>query len=120
MTRDCPIDWEALDEHFVGDAPLIAVIGSMFLDSTDSLIRRLECAMASGESLAIRLAAHTVKGSLTQIFAKDAQILVESIEKRAIEGEVEELEEDVTKLVHHIEAIKAALEEYAESHPPAQ
>jgi hypothetical protein len=76
--------------------------------------------MASGESLAIRLAAHTVKGSLTQIFAKDAQILVESIEKRAIEGEVEELEEDVTKLVHHIEAIKAALEEYAESHPPAQ
>ena len=118
MTNDCPIDWEAFDKHFVGDSQLMAVLGSVFLDCVDDQTKRLKNAMASGEAPAVGLAAHSLRGSVSQVFAKDAQALVESIESRANGGQVEELEEDVATLLAQVEAIKAAIEEYHISHPP--
>ena len=108
---DSPVDWDEFTRQLDGDAELIEVLRTMFLETVDEQLEHVEQAVAAGETSAISVAAHTLKGSVAQIFAEQARRLAEGIEAKA-DGRVstiESFDEAVCELRLQVEAVKAVV-----------
>ena len=106
---DSPVDWDEFTRQLDGDVELIEVLRTMFLESVDEQFEHVEHAVAAGEATAIAVAAHTLKGSVAQIFAEPARRMAESIEAKA-DGRpsaIESFAEAVEELRLQVEAVKA-------------
>jgi HPt (histidine-containing phosphotransfer) domain-containing protein len=106
---DSPVDWDEFTRQLDGDAELIEVLRTMFLESVDQQFEHVEQAVAAGEATAIAVAAHTLKGSVAQIFAEQARRMAESIEAKADgrPSNIESFVEAVEELRLQVEAVKA-------------
>ncbi len=106
---DSPVDWDEFTRQLDGDAELIEVLRTMFLESVDEQLEHVEQAVAAGEATAIAVAAHTLKGSVAQLFAEQARSLAESIEDKA-DGRpsaIESFDDAVGELRLQVEAVRA-------------
>ncbi len=110
-STDSPVDWDEFTRQLDEDAELIEILRTMFLESVDEQFEQVEQAVAAGEAQAIGAAAHTLKGSVAQIFAEQARRLAEAIEAKA-DGRpstIESFEQAVEELRLQVEAVKAVV-----------
>jgi two-component system sensor histidine kinase/response regulator len=61
-----------LSERLAGDMVLLRDLGDLFLEDYPNLIKRIENALQSQDSVALKKAAHTLKGSVANFSAQQA------------------------------------------------
>ena len=81
-----PIDWAAALEGTDGDRELLADVVGAFLEEADVLVPGLRRAAAAGDAVALRSAAHTLKGALLSVGANAVAADLIDLERHAAEG----------------------------------
>jgi HPt (histidine-containing phosphotransfer) domain-containing protein len=64
-----PVGLARLMEAAGGDKGVAAELASLFLETTEELVRRMSAALAAGDLQALRAAAHTLKGASANVGA---------------------------------------------------
>ena len=67
-----PLDWNALRENCAGDEGLVNEVLDLFRGEADGLVRDVGKAITEGDALAVKRAAHRLKGALVSLGAKPA------------------------------------------------
>ena len=83
-----------------------------FLSDSESRVSHLQRALAEGDSEALRRAAHSLKGSCSNIGASVLGSLCQSIEQAASQGELTGLECKLVELQSEFNQVKAQLDIY--------
>jgi HPt (histidine-containing phosphotransfer) domain-containing protein len=84
------VDWEKALERHLGDEPFLHQALGMFRSSAEALIRKIEVALASGETAQARLAAHGLKGSASMLSVNGLHRLAGELETAARDGDLAE------------------------------
>ena len=67
-----PLDWNALRENCAGDESLVNEVLDLFRAEADSLVSDVGAAITKGDAIAVKRAAHRLKGALVSLGAKPA------------------------------------------------
>jgi HPt (histidine-containing phosphotransfer) domain-containing protein len=81
-------DEPALLKTVQGDRALLGELTSLFLDEAPTYIGRLRFAIDGGDALAVRSAAHTLKGSAATLTAHRVAALARDLEMLAASGDL--------------------------------
>lgn len=98
----------ALGDEMEDDSFLKEVIDIYLSDTPKRLAEIKEC-LASGDAQRLNRAAHSIKGSSSNLGAKKVIDLAKSIEEKSKES-LDNLEEDIAQLESSFVEVKAALE----------
>jgi HPt (histidine-containing phosphotransfer) domain-containing protein len=100
-----------LDElHEECGTEVLASIVDIFLEDASTGIRTARRLLANGDADALERAAHTLKGSCTNIGAQQLANVFADIEDRAEEGRLDGLEERIEEAVIQLEGVRRRLE----------
>jgi two-component system sensor histidine kinase/response regulator len=108
---DAGIDWDGALAAVAGDRDLLDAVVAAAIDEIPVLARAIGNAIEAGDAPALRLAAHSLKGSLRIFGELPAVESAARIEAIAREGKAEEAAALVEELRVHLEAVAALLRE---------
>jgi HPt (histidine-containing phosphotransfer) domain-containing protein len=80
-------DKAAMMENFAGDAELFVQIAEIFLDDVPAQLADLQAAEDAGDLVALRAAAHKLKGSVASFAAEDAHVAAKKLEQACKDGD---------------------------------
>ncbi len=92
------VDEEGFADLMSGDEALMAKVAGLYLNSYPKRIERLRATIESGDAAEVRMAAHSLKGAVSNIAAKRAVELSGRMEKLAEEGTLEGVPELMDQL----------------------
>jgi two-component system, sensor histidine kinase and response regulator len=103
------VDWDLARENTNDDAALLSELITAFLDEGPANMQSIRQAIAAHDARALRLAAHTLKGSL-RIFGNDsARDLAEALELKGQQGETTGTAALTAELQQQLDAVLTAL-----------
>ncbi len=103
------LDCAALLEHMEGDPELLAEMVGLFLQDCPQLLAALREALARGDAGALRRAAHTLKGTVSNFAAPAATAAALRLERMGREGDLSQAAEGCAALETEIERLKPLL-----------
>lgn len=110
-----PLDWNALRENCAGDEGLVNEVLDLFRGEADGLVTDVGKAISAGDALAVKRAAHRLKGALVSLGAKPATEGARALEVCGGTGDLaparalyEKLEHEMTRLIRVISLPVAA------------
>ena len=86
-----PVDWEEFIATTDGDAEFAGELIQMFIESGDAVLRDIRDALQRGDALAVRQAAHSLKGSSASMCARATSEAAALLEAAARSGDITEL-----------------------------
>ena len=108
-TADANLDTAALLERCGGDSQLLSELAELFLTGHPQQLAAIRTAVERGDSKALELAAHTLKGALGNFGAHTAVALALRIETLARHGDLSEAHRACAELEREIDSLKPAL-----------
>jgi HPt (histidine-containing phosphotransfer) domain-containing protein len=113
FTAAAHLDWDAALTHVGGDRELLRELVAIFLEHCPHWLEDLETAVASGEAVRLRAAAHAFKNPLGSLGAKAAYELALRLEKMGREGRLAGTAEVHKALEAEIGRLQPVLHEFA-------
>jgi CheY-like chemotaxis protein len=80
-SADRLVDWERAFETVGGDQQLLCDLINVFLKDRDSMVANIEKAITARNDKELRLSAHSIKGALTHLGAKQSALLATKLEE---------------------------------------
>jgi len=111
---DTLVDAAAALAGLEGDRGLLAEIAAIFLDDTDKVLERMRSAIEAGDIDDLRLAAHNLKGSVSNFCAKRVEKTVVALEETACSGDLPAVSrafDDLQQELAHLQPELATLAE---------
>ena len=108
------IDWEALSENFDNDRNAIALVVDAFLDSVQQGLDDVRLAVNSGDARSIALAAHSLRGAMSNFGATAAVAVAQELESIGYGDASGDVKALLPRLEAEVRALVAAL--HADSH----
>jgi two-component system sensor histidine kinase/response regulator len=105
------IDWQALRDNCAGDDALVFEIVELFQREAPGLLADVQRAVGAREALAIRRAAHRLKGALVSLAAPQASSLAMELEQAGAENDLARVGPLGVALTHEMTRLLAALEQ---------
>ncbi|MGH9532152.1 MAG: response regulator [Terriglobales bacterium] len=96
------LDFEEVLEQLAGDKELLRELVELFLKNSPKTLAALHGGVETGNPKAVQAAAHSLKGTLGHLAAKDAVATAEELESRGREGNLEGAEALLTRLERQI------------------
>ncbi len=96
------------------DMELFREIAALFFDDSVKLLGEIREAITLGDMQKLELAAHTLKGAISNFFAKEAFDAALKMEMLAREKKLRELDSVYSELDHQIERLVTALWTFSE------
>ena len=93
----------------IGDEAIGREICDLFVAETTPRLQQLRTAVRDGDAEALRVGAHTLKGSASNVGAVAVSSAAAEIERRARAGELEDMDTVLTRLADAVELTRAAL-----------
>ncbi|MDA7977868.1 MAG: PAS domain S-box protein [Pirellulales bacterium] len=106
------LDWHTAWETVDGDLELLRELIGAFLQELPQLMQQLTDGIAKSKAKQVRMAAHTIKGSLRYFGAKTAYDLAFKLESGAEDGTMAEASDAVDSLRHELAAIDPLLRRF--------
>jgi two-component system, sensor histidine kinase and response regulator len=113
MPSDAAIDQQAIQELRDEGENLLSDLVEMFIREIPAQMATLEAALAKGDAGAIRLTAHTLKGTAANFCASRMQALARAIEERGRNGSLDgataifvELHAECTRVRDALKAVR--------------
>ncbi len=111
--RDAQVfDPAALRSRFDGDEELMREVISMFCADARGMIEGLRASVATGDARGVEHGAHTLKGCLGELCAKEAQALARDLELVGREGRCDEMTARFGALEAAVDELLAALDHH--------
>jgi HPt (histidine-containing phosphotransfer) domain-containing protein len=111
-------DWSAGLRRVGGDEGLLREIAGLMLDECPRLMTELHKHLAAGDVPRVRIAAHTLKGSLDNIGAAAARDLAEQVEEQARQGALHETAAVCQQLEKELDRLRPELAAVADGRLP--
>lgn len=108
------IDWEAALRQTGDDESLLHKLVAIFLDEGDMMLERVREAVASGDAIGLKYAAHSLKGALGYFSATTAHDLAYGLEQSAESGDLATAPELFEQLAEIYRQIKPDLVSFRE------
>jgi len=89
MATDKYLDNDDYAQRMDNDIGLMSELYQIFLEDSRNLIKEIDDAVSNNDSSALRISAHTLKGSSACISAKIIQSLASELEDLATEGNMQ-------------------------------
>ena len=105
-------DWSEALRAVKGDPTLLKVIMQTFLEETPHLVERIRTAIARGDGPALKIAAHSLKGSFRYLGIAPAFEQAFRLEKMGQEGNLANCQEVLEDLQGQITQIVPAVSQY--------
>ena len=86
----------------------------LFIQDSPQLVQALGMAVASGDRLELRSAAHALKGAVSNFGARHSQALAAELEKVARTGDLEDAQHLVDALTLEVDRLRSQLVEIAQ------
>jgi signal transduction histidine kinase/CheY-like chemotaxis protein len=106
------MDWSEALRSVQGDHDLLRSIAEAFLEECPGLLARIEKAIGQADAVALRVAAHTIKGSARYFGAKPTFEQAFDLEKMAGGGKLDRAEEMAAALHVELERLIPVLENF--------
>ncbi len=113
------LDWEAALRAVKGDPELLKVVVDAVLEEAPRLLAEMRQAIAAGNAAALRLSAHTLKGSIRYFGPSPAYQRASRLEAMGREGRLENAEEVLTALEGEMAQLTATLLQYGRQNDAA-
>ncbi len=91
-------DLGRLLQELGGDEAVLERMVELYEETTPKFIQNLKQALAGGDCLAVRTAAHTIKGSAAQFWGRPAEAAALTLEKAAAAGDLERAQSQMAVL----------------------
>jgi two-component system sensor histidine kinase/response regulator len=108
------VDWAEALRTVKGDRELLKVVVETFLDESPRLLSGIRQAIAEGDCSAVRIAAHTLKGSMRYFGSSQAYESAFRLEKIGQSGNLENAEEAFAALEAEMARLVPALLDYGQ------
>ena len=105
-----PIDWAAALDRLQGDRELLAELVSVIRQEAPRLLAEVRQAVETGDAAALKLAAHTLKGSLASFAAADAVEAAKRLELMGKQNDMAAAPEALAALEREIDRFLPELE----------
>jgi HPt (histidine-containing phosphotransfer) domain-containing protein len=110
--RDRPVaDLARLLQELGGDEAVLERMVELYEETTPKFVQNLKQALSEGNCDAVRAAAHTLKGSAAQFWARPAEAAALALEKSAIAGDLGRTESQMAALEAALTELGRALRE---------
>ena len=96
------VDWARAFETVGGDRSLLTELITVFLGDQDTLVSNISNAISDGNANELRLSAHSLKGALTHLGAREPARLASILEEIGASGELEIKSDVVTDALQKI------------------
>ena len=93
-----PIDREAMLHRLGGDESLFAEVARLFLEDAPARLDALDAALAAGDAVLLRAAAHAIKGTAGNLSAHSLLQAAKDVEQTALAGALEDAAADVARV----------------------
>lgn len=110
-----PLDWGSLRENCAGDESLVTEVLELFRAEADGLLRDVGTAIDANDAVAVKRAAHRLKGALVSLGAKPSTESARELELAGVSGDLSaarthyaQLEEEMSRLIQAISLPQAA------------
>jgi HPt (histidine-containing phosphotransfer) domain-containing protein len=103
------VDWDLARENTNDDAALLSELVTAFLTEGPANMQSIRRAIAAHDGKALRLAAHTLKGSLRIFGSECARDLAEALELKGQQGQTTGTEALTAELQQQLDAVLTAL-----------
>ena len=113
------LDWSEALRTVKGDRELLRVVVETFLDESPRLVSAIRQAIAEGNPSGLRIAAHTLKGSMRYFGSSEAFERAFLLEKMGQVGNLENTEALVAALEAEMARLIPALLDYIQGHQGA-
>jgi len=104
-----PYDHAAFMENFCGLVDLARDSARVFSGLAPKMLAAIETAVAHGDAREIEVAAHTLKGAVSNFFAYPTRELAYRLEEIGRKGDLREAEEVFAALKQEVARLRAAL-----------
>jgi CheY-like chemotaxis protein/HPt (histidine-containing phosphotransfer) domain-containing protein len=101
-----------------GAPSLLAKVIGVYLDNSPTLVQRLREAVAQGDAVALREAAHSLKSSSANLGAMQLATLCKELEQMGRDGQLQGAAEKLSALQQHYLLVREALTAQLPEHPP--
>jgi HPt (histidine-containing phosphotransfer) domain-containing protein len=102
-------------ERLGDDEELLRELAELFLGDCPKLLQRVAEAVRSGDAEAVRKAAHTLKGSVSNFGAADASRLARQLEEMGRAGDLALSEKTAAELEAAVQQLRQSLEKWLRS-----
>lgn len=93
-----PLDWESLRENCAGDDSLMHEVLDLFRKEADGLLADVQKAVAARDGLAVKRAAHRLKGALVSLAAKPSTEAARALEIAGSSNDLQQLDAQCQRL----------------------
>ena len=111
--KDVVIDWHAACVRSHVTEEQLHELAELFLNECPKLLSEIRAAVADGDAVRMRVAAHTLKGSAAIFDAKRTAAAAHRLELQALAGEFAQADATIAELEAEIQHMAAAMEEHA-------
>lgn len=106
---------DGMMERMLHDVSIAEVIINLFLQDIPSQIEKLSESIAEGNIKQIQYHAHSIKGSAANVGGEVMQTTASSIEEKAIEGNLDDIQRLQSSLETHFNELQNLLTDYLET-----
>ncbi len=110
QTKSIAIDREIIEQLREEGDNLLNELVEMFIGEAPRQMEALALALGKGDAAAVRLAAHTLKGTAASFGAQRMQTLAKAIEDKGRDGELDGASATLAELRAECERVREALE----------
>ncbi len=110
------LDEKELAEEYEDDTELLSEMMASFYETAPQLLDEMRSAIASGDADVLTSAAHKIKGSSGNFFAKAAYDLAFRLEQKGNSGNLDGADADCEQLATELDRLKEALQQFIDSH----
>jgi two-component system sensor histidine kinase/response regulator len=103
------LDRDEILERMEGDVELLEEIVQLFIEDCPRLLAEIGESVAGGDGPSLRLAAHALKGSLSNFGPSSSLTLASELEKMGKSGEMTEAAPVYSSLVTALESLQPAM-----------
>ncbi len=114
------VDWDTAFEFVQGDREILADVAMAFLEEQGTLSKDIVAAIGNGDSKALKLAAHTIKGGLRTFAAEEASSLAATLEQLGADGDLSKADAIWKQLEESVAQVCRELTEFTSSDNSAQ
>ncbi|WP_116474892.1 response regulator [Zobellella maritima] len=103
------LDWGGALQNLEGNSALLEELAKLFLEECPKLMQAIDTTSAEGDAVALRRAAHTLKGSAQVIGARALGVAALELETQARAGDLDNLDEVRRRLARCLAELEPAL-----------
>ncbi len=108
------IDWERAFDTVGGDRPLLAELLKVFLKDRDTMVQNISRAIATKNDKELRLSAHSIKGALTHLGARESATLAGELEERGLAAEFDGAEAVFEKFAQSLIPLSKEMQQFVD------